>query len=218
MKVLIACEYSGKIRDAFLKKGHDAISCDLLASKSPGPHYQGNVLDIINNGFDLMIAHPPCTYLCCSGLHWNKRRPGRESETVKALEFVKKLMAANIPKICIENPIGKINTEIRKPDQYIQPHEFGHDASKKTGLWLKNLPKLKPTKHIEGRFVCCGIEIKEGVKSLICPNCNGANTIKRRYGNQTNSGQNKLAPSKDRWAKRSETYQGWADAMADQWG
>lgn len=197
MRVLVACEYSGVVRDAFLRKGYDAISCDFLPSDSNfGPHYQGDVFDIINSGFDLMVAHPPCTYLCSSGLHWNKRVPEREQMTLDALEFVQRLLNADIEKICLENPVGRINTAIRKPDQYIQPYEFGHDASKKTGLWLKNLPKLKPTKYIEPRMV-------DG---------------KPRWGNQTDSGQNKLPPSKDRWKLRSATYKGWAEAMVNQWG
>lgn len=197
LKVLIACECSGIVRDAFLAKGHNAISCDLLPTKSPGPHIQGDVLDILDDGWDLMIAHPPCTYLASSGLHWNKRIPGREEKTKEALEFVKKLMEAPIPKICIENPVGKIGTAIRPADQYIQPYEFGHNASKKTGLWLKNLPLLKPTgPFIKPRYV------------------NG----KPRWGNQTDSGQNKLGPSKNRWYKRSKFYKGWAKAMAEQWG
>ena len=196
MKVLVACEYSGVVRDAFIKKGHDAISCDLLPTESPGPHYQGDVLDILSDGWDLMIAHPDCTYLCSSGLHWNGRVDGRQEKTDLALEFVKILMSAPIEKIALENPIGRINTAIRKPDQYIQPYEYGHDASKKTGLWLKNLPKLTPTEYIEPRII-------KGLK---------------RWGNQTDSGQNKLPPSEDRWKIRALTYQGWADAMAEQWG
>ena len=196
MNVIIACEFSGVVRDAFLRKGHNAISCDLLPSDVPGPHYQGDVFDIIDDNFDLMIAHPPCTYLCAAGLHWNKKRPGRAQKTEEALAFVKKLMAAGISKICIENPVGRISTAIMPPDQYIQPYEFGHNASKKTGLWLKNLPKLKPTKYVEPRYV-------EG---------------KKRWGNQTDSGQNKVSPSKNRWKIRAKTYQGIAEAMADQWG
>ncbi len=196
MKVLVACEYSGIVRDAFIKKGHDAISCDLLPTESPGPHYICDVFDIIDNGFNMMIAHPPCTYLCSSGLHWNKNNIERQQKTEDALNFVRKLLNANIGKICLENPIGRINTAIRKPDQYIQPYEYGHDASKKTGLWLKNLQKLKPTKLIKPRYI------------------NGL----PRWGNQTDSGQNKLPPSKYRWKLRSATYQGWADAMAEQWG
>lgn len=196
MKVLVACEYSGKVRDAFIAMGHDAISCDLLPTDSPGPHYQGNVFDIINDGFDLMIAHPPCTYLSVSGMHWTKRGLRDPQLTEDALKFVSDLMDAPIEMIAIENPISIISSRIRKPDQVIQPWHFGHDASKKTCLWLKNLPLLTPTNIIEPRIV------------------NG----KERWGNQTDSGQNKLPPSKDRWKIRSETYKGIADAMAQQWG
>lgn len=196
MKVLVACEYSGRVRDAFAKLGHEAISCDLLPTDSPGNHYQGDVLDILNDGWDLMVAHPPCTYLSVSGMHWTKRGLRDPRLTEDALEFVNKLLNANIEKIALENPISIISTRIRKPDQIIQPYEYGHNASKKTCLWLKNLPKLIPTKYIEP-------EISNG---------------KKIWGNQTSSGQNKLPPSKDRWKIRSETFQGIADAMANQWG
>lgn len=151
MKVLIACEFSGTVRDAFISKGHEAISCDLLETESDGPHYKGDVFDIINDGFDIMICHPPCTYLCSSGLHWNKRIEGRQQKTEEALEFCKKLMECNIPKICMENPIGCISTRYRKPDQIIQPWMFGHGETKATCLWLKNLPLLCPTNFVEGR-------------------------------------------------------------------
>lgn len=143
MKVLVACEYSGKVRDAFTTLGHDAISCDLLDSETPGKHYKGNVLDIIDEGFDLMIAHPPCTYLSVSGMHWTTRGLRDPKLTEDALEFVNRLMQCNIARICIENPISIISTRIRKPDQVIQPWMFGADASKKTCLWLKNLPLLQ---------------------------------------------------------------------------
>lgn len=196
MKILIACEFSGIVRNAFSSRGHDVISCDFLPTELDGVHYQGDVFDIINNGFDLMIAHPPCTYLCCSGLFRNKNNPERAQKTLEALNFVRKLLTANIDKICLENPVGRINTAIRKPDQYIQPFDFGEDASKKTGLWLKNLPKLEKTKYIEPRWV------------------NG----KPRWANQTDSGQNKLPPSKDRWKIRSKTYPGIATAMSNIWG
>ena len=195
MRVLIACEYSGAVRDAFIREEHDAMSCDLLPTDVPGPHHQGNVMDIIDQGWDLLIAHPPCTYLCSSGLHWNKRVPGRQEKTENALRFVEELLAAPIPMIAIENPIGCISTRIRKADQTIQPYQFGHDASKATCLWLKGLPPLKPTRYVEPRIV-------NGLK---------------RWGNQTDSGQNRLPPSKDRWKIRSETYAGIAEAMAQQW-
>lgn len=196
MKVLVACEFSGTVRDAFIKAGHQAMSCDLLDTESLGPHYIGDVKDIISDGWDLMIAHPPCTYLASSGLHWNNKRPDRALKTEESLNFVRELMDAPIPMIALENPIGCISSRIRKPDQIIQPWWFGHDASKATCLWLKNLPKLLPTEKVEPRMV------------------NG----KPRWGNQTDSGQNKLAPSPDRWKLRSITYSGIAQAMADQWG
>jgi hypothetical protein len=196
VKVLVACEYSGRVRDAFLALGHDAMSCDLLPTDAPGPHYQGDVQDVLGQRWDLMIAHPPCTYLASSGLHWNKRQPDRAVKTEAALQFVMALLNAPIERIALENPIGCISTRVRKPEQVIQPWQFGDDASKATCLWLKNLPPLKPTKLIPGRLV------------------NG----KRRWANQTDSGQNRLSPSADRWKKRSETYQGIAAAMADQWG
>lgn len=195
MNILIACEYSGIVRDAFLKKGHEVISCDLLPTETKGPHYQGDVLDILYNDWDMIIAFPPCTYLCSSGLHWNKRRPEREKKTKKAFEFVMKIANSNCEKIAIENPIGCISTKWRKPDQIIQPYYFGEDASKATCLWLKNLPILKSTKYVPPRIV------------------NG----KKRWSNQTNSGQNKLGPSQDRSKIRSKTFLGIAEAMANQW-
>ena len=148
MRVLVACEFSGIVRDAFIDKGHDAISCDLLPTERSGKHYQGNVLDIINDGFDLMIAHPPCTHLAVSGARWFK---DKQKEQQDALEFVMALMSANIAKICIENPVSIISSKIRKPDQIIQPWQFGHGETKKTCLWLKGLPSLTPTDIVEGR-------------------------------------------------------------------
>ena len=213
MRVLVACEYSGRVRDAFISKGHDAISCDLLPTERPGPHYQGDVRDILRQGFDLMIAHPDCTYLTNSaawaykdGPYHQKVKPGtavggeRRSLREGALVFVRLLMDAPIKRIAIENPVGVISTAIRPATQYIQPYEYGHDASKKTGLWLKNLPPLIPTCHIAPR---------EAIHNGIAV---------RRWGNQTDSGQNNLPPTDDRWQIRARTYQGWADAMADQWG
>lgn len=145
MRVLVGCEFSGTVRDAFAKRGHDAWSCDLLPTEKPGNHYQQDVLSVLHLGWDLAIFHPPCTYLTSSGLHWNKRVPGREQKTQESLEFVRVLLAAPIPRIALENPIGRIGTAIRPADQTIQPYEYGHDASKATCLWLKNLPKLRPT-------------------------------------------------------------------------
>ncbi len=216
MKVLIACEYSGRVRDAFLALGHDAISCDLLPTDSPGPHYQGNVFDIINDGFDLMIAHPPCTYLSVSGMHWTTRGLREPKLTEDALEFVKRLMSAPIDRIAIENPVSVISSRIRKPDQIVNPYQFGEDASKKICLWLKALPPLRQTEFVEPRLVCCGVEVQNRDK-YGCPNCGGERVARPRWGNQCDSGQNKLLPSPDRWKERSRTYQGIADAMAAQW-
>lgn len=196
MRVLVACEYSGTVRDAFLKLGHDAMSCDLLPTDALGPHYQGDVQDVLGHGWDLMIAHPPCTYLSVSGMHWTARGLRDPQLTEDALAFVRLLMNAPIDRICIENPVSVISSRIRKPEQTIQPWQFGHDASKRTCLWLKNLPTLAPTSIIEPRIV-------DG---------------RKRWGNQTDSGQNRLGPSDDRWKIRSETYAGIANAMAEQWG
>lgn len=147
-KVLIACEFSGRVRDAFIDNGCDALSCDLLPTDQPGPHYQGDVLDIIDDGWDLMIAHPPCTHLAVSGARWFHKK---QQEQKEALHFVQRLMDANIPQICLENPISIISTRIRKPDQIIQPWMFGHGETKATCLWLKNLPHLEPTNEVSGR-------------------------------------------------------------------
>lgn len=216
-RVLIACERFGVIRDAFIKAGHDAVSCDLVETAVPGPHYTGDVRDILEDGWDLMIAHPDCTYLCSSGLHWNHRVPGRAQLTEEALDFVRLLMAAPISRIAIENPMGRIGTAIRKADQAIQPYEFGDNASKRTGLWLKNLPLLKPTKYVEPRLVCQDCKSVFAYGHHKCLKC-GSHRYLPRWDNQTDSGQNKLGPSDDRAMLRAKTYQGWADAMADQWG
>ncbi len=198
MRVLIACEFSGTVREAFRALGHDAWSCDLLPSADHSPfHYVGDCRWFAENvePWDLMIAHPPCTYLASSGLHWNKRRPERAAWTEQALNFVQDLMCLHgiIPRIAIENPIGCISTRIRKPDQIIHPWQFGHDASKATCLWLQGLPPLVPTDVLPGGRAA-------------------------RRANQTASGQNKLPPSPDRWALRSITYPCIAAAMAAQWG
>ena len=201
LKVLVACEYSGRVRDAFIARGHTAMSCDLLPTDVAGPHYQGDVFDIIDDGWDLMIAHPPCTYLSVSGMHWTTRGLRDPQLTEDALDFVQRLMDAPIAKIAIENPISVISSRIRKPDQIISPYQFGHDASKKTCLWLKDLPLLTPTQMVEPRIV-------------ITPSGKPA----KRWGNQCdNYGQDKLPPSADRWKLRSATYQGIANAMAAQW-
>jgi len=197
MRVLVACESSGVVRDAFIRAGHYAASCDLLPSESSlGDHHQCDVLDVINRDWDLLIAHPPCTYLSVSGMHWTTRGLRDPKLTEDALDFVRLLMDAPIPRIAIENPVSIISTRIKKPNQIIQPYHFGHDASKKTCFWLKGLPPLRPTLFVEPRLV----------------------GDKQRWANQTDSGQNKLTPSKDRWKLRSETYLGVAEAMAAQWG
>ena len=195
MKILVACEFSGVVRDAFIARGHEAMSCDLIPTESPGPHYEGDVRDVLGNGWDLMIAHPPCTYLSSSGMHWTRRGKRHQSLTDEAIDFVKILMKAPVKHMALENPVGVISTLIRKPDQIVQPWMFGHDASKATCLWLRNLPHLEPTGIVKPRMV------------------NG----KKRWANQTDSGQNKLSPSDDRWKKRSVTYPLIAKAMADQW-
>lgn len=183
MRVLVACEYSGTVREVFKARGHDAWSCDLLDTDVPGQHYKGDVRDILHSDWDLMIAHPPCDHLAVSGARWfkEKQADGRQQA---ALDFVSLLMEASIPKIAIENPVSIISTHFRKPDQIIQPWQFGHGETKATCLWLKGLPLLKPTNIVEGR------EAKV----------------------------HKMGPSPDRWKLRSKTYQGIADAMAEQWG
>jgi len=252
MRVLVACEFSGTVRDAFAAKGHDAWSCDLLPTERPGNHYEGDVLQHLSEGWDLMIAHPPCTYLCSSGLHWNHRTPGRDQLTEEALAFVKALLNAPIPKIALENPTGRINTAIAKPTQKVQPWQFGHDASKGTCLWLKGLEKLKATKIIAPKgwqqvvyaadlvlcdcceeawcnlhgdhysdCSCIGPTEDDVIRKVIDGYEFGTRenpAPKPVWGNQTPSGQNKLGPSADRWKERSKTYQGIADAMAEQWG
>ena len=198
MKVLVACEYSGRVRRAFSAMGHDVLSADFEPSDDHSPnHYQGDCFDLINDQhFDLMIAHPPCTYLAVSGMHWTTRGYRDPQLTEDALEFVQRLMDAPIARIAIENPISVISTRIRKPDQIIQPYQFGHDASKQTCLWLKGLPLLTPTEYVEPAMV------------------NG----KKRWANQTPAGQDKTPPGPDRWKIRSRTYEGIAQAMATQWG
>jgi len=148
MRVLVACEFSGVVRNAFSARGHDAVSCDLLPTESPGEHYQGDVLEILDAGWDLIIAHPPCTYLAISGARWWQNRQAEQKE---AIEFFKKMLFAPCKKVCVENPVGIISTVLQKPTQYVQPWEFGHGETKKTGLWLRNLPKLEPTNVVPGR-------------------------------------------------------------------
>ena len=185
MKVLIACEYSGRVRDAFIKIGHDAISCDLLPTDATGPHYQGDVFDIINYPFDLLVAHPPCTHLSVSGSrHFDaKRMNGRQQSAVSFFMRIVR-QSAHIPMVAIENPVCIMSSLYRKPDQIIQPWQFGHGETKATCLWLKGLPKLTPMNIVEGR------------EARI----------------------HRMPPGPDRWKLRSTTYQGIADAMAEQWG
>ena len=194
MKVLIACEYSGRVRDAFTKLGHDAMSCDILETESPGKHYKGDVRDVLGGGWDMMVAHPPCTYLTVSANKWYKDQPERKSGALvgqarrdareDAIFFFMLLMTCNINKIAIENPIGVLSSKYRKPDQVIQPWQFGHGETKATCLWLKNLPKLESTNVVDGREQRLHL----------------------------------LPPSIDRAKIRSKTFQGIADAMVMQWG
>jgi len=149
LRVLIACEFSGIVRDAFIEQGHDAVSCDLLPTDSPGPHYQGDVFDIIDDGWDLMVAHPPCTYICNGGMNWLNRRPEWRFRRELAVGFFMALIEAPIEKIAVENPIGHMSTRYRKPDQIIHPWMFGHPYKKDTCLWLKNLHNLQPTCIVE---------------------------------------------------------------------
>lgn len=194
MKVLVVCEHSGIVRDAFTKLGHDAMSCDLMKSDTEGKHYKGDCFDLDWSEFGLVIAHPPCTALCVAG----NRHYAHTEARVKAALFVDKMWQQNPKRLCIENPVGGINylLPLMPKPQYIQPYEFGEDASKKTGLWLRGLPKLKPTKYVPPRIVAG----------------------QKRWGNQTDSGQNNTSGSLDRSLRRSRTYQGIADAMAAQWG
>ena len=191
MKVLVACEYSGTVRDAFIAQGHNAMSCDLLPTEVSGPHYQGDVLDILDDGWDLMVAHPPCTHLAVSGAkHFHRK----QVEQAEALDFVRLLLGANIPRIALENPVSVISSRIRKPDQIIQPWQFGHEATKTTCLWLSGLPQLVPT-NIVGK----------GARHVT----KGGKSLPAWYN---------LPPSADRWKKRSATFPGIAQAMAEQWG
>ena len=203
MRVLVACEYSGRVRDAFIANGHEALSVDLLPTDQPGPHFQGDVFDVIDDGWDLMVAHPPCTYLTGSGARWlylpqtpeeataglpKQRDEARWADLAAGAEFFRRLGAARIPRIALENPVMMGHATklhgLGRATQFVQPWQFGHGETKRTGLWLKNLPPLVPTNIVEGR---------EG----------------RIH---------KLPPSPDRWKLRSTTFQGIADAMGSQWG
>ena len=195
LRVLVACEFSGIVRDAFIARGHKAYSCDLLPSERPGPHRQGDVLDVLGNGWDLMIAHPPCTYLCNSGVRWLTTEPGRLAHMVDGARFFKALLDAPIPLKAIENPIPhRYATDIigRKYDQIVQPWMFGHPETKATCLWLDGLPPLKPTDNVKAEM----LRLPPGERGRI------------HY----------MSPGEDRGKLRSLTYQGMADAMAEQWG
>lgn len=196
MKVLVACEFSGVVRDAFAKRGHDAWSCDLLPTERPGQHIQGDVLKVLNDGWDLMVAHPPCTHLAVAGAaHWKKKQSdGRQQE---AARFFMVLAERKIRMIAVENPPGIMTKIYRKPDQYIEPYQFGHPCKKKTGLWLKGLPALKPTNIVEPKYYHSqphGMAYKN--KSMTLSSIGGHRSEK----------------------ERSRTFQGIADAMAEQWG
>ena len=202
MKILTACEFSGCVRDAFAARGHDAWSCDIIDSEQPGNHIEGDVLDILGNGWDMMIAHPPCTFLCVTGNRWmaekyRDRFPTRAQDREDAIRFFMALVDAPIPKIAIENPVGIMSSHYRKPDQYVQPYYFGHPHSKKTGLWLKNLPKLEPTNIME-----------EGAR-VTFPSGRNMPLWYKEIGD---------LPIPERAALRSRTFQGFAEAMARQWG
>jgi len=199
MKVLVACEFSGRVRDAFIARGHDTVSCDLLPTEQPGPHIQDDVLDHLDGGWDLMVGHPPCRYIANSGVRWLCSKEylapvgivhnPRYWEMVKARDFFMKLLQADIPKICIENPIPHKYAELPKYNQIIHPWQFGHSEKKSTCLWLKNLPKLVPLKFVDNR-----------------------------KNPDRNESVFREPPGPDRWKNRSRTFQGIADAMADQWG
>lgn len=195
MRVLVACEYSGTVRDAFLRRGHDAMSCDLLPTESPGPHHQGDVRDVIGYGWDLLIAHPPCTYLANSGARWLYEDPDRWQHLIDGAVFFREMLEAPIPKVAVENPVmHKWARKIvgRRPDQTVQPYQFGHMESKRTGLWLRGLPLLRPTDDVEVDM--------------------------RKLPAKERSKVHYASPGKDRWKVRSAFFAGIADAMADQWG
>jgi len=190
VKVLVACEFSGTVRDAFIARGHDAMSCDILPAETPGPHHQGDVLEVLDRDWDLIVAHPPCTYLTNSGVRWlyDDRYPLRWRDLIDGAVFFRTMLEAAAPRIAVENPVmhgwaSKI-TGAGRPTQVIQPWQYGHGETKATGLWLKNLPKLVPTNVVEGR----------------------------------EARVHRMAPGPDRQKERSRFFRGVAGAMADQWG
>jgi hypothetical protein len=211
MRVLIACEFSGIVREAFRARGHEAWSCDLLPSEQPsGFHFEGDIWPAIElMKWDLMIAHPPCTFLTDSGNRWFKSDPDRMDKMLHAVRFVKDLWHAPIERICIENPIGRLPRQWRMWDQKIHPWQFGHREPKPTCLWLKNLPRLKPTNIIPESPICvCGGR-RDMHPNASCKRFQSSTRITRIH---------REPPGPDRWKNRSRTYQGIADAMAEQWG
>lgn len=239
MRVLIGCEKSGTVRRAFAARGHQVVSVDTEAAEDGatfegysdiGFHWRGDIIDFIYNNstqlkdthFDLFIAHPECRYMSVSGMHWTHRGLRDPQLTEDAVAFARLLFDAPYPRICIENPVSILSTRIRRPDQIVQPYEFGSDASKKTCLWLKNLPVLTPGKFVAPRMVCPTCRKVTGLvpaSSEGCPYCGcEPGLLRPRWANQTDSGQNRLGPSDKRSAMRAETYPGIANAFADQWG
>lgn len=197
MRVLVACEFSGVVRDAFAERGHTAWSCDLLPTERPGNHLKGDVLEALGWGWDLVVAHPPCTYLCSMGIWWNHKRPERKPLTEKAAEFFMRLWESPVPRLAIENPVGTMNTRFRKPDQIINPWQFGDEATKPTCLWLRGLPRLEPTNIVgRGKFY------------------NKANGHRMSAWSHKCSGTRKA----ERARIASRTFPGIARAMAEQWG
>lgn len=211
MRILVGCESSGKVRDQFIARGHDAVSCDLLPADNGGPHIQGDLLAVLRDGWDMMIAHPPCTFLTVAANKWmlpeyRDRFPNREQDRADAIAFALALWDAPIEKIALENPVSILSTtRLGEPAQTIQPYMFGDDASKRTCLWLKGLPRLQiPAEHLWAQ-----------PRKDIDPR-NG--NVVDRWSNQTARGDNKLPPSEDRWKVRSETFPGIAQAFAENWG
>lgn len=207
MKALIACEFTGRVRDALTAAGWDAISCDFRETQSPGKHHKGDVLDFLKKDtWDLLVAFPPCTYLAGSGWHWNYSKVGRHASSLRAADFAEKLFfSKNAKRVCLENPVGKLSAFIGPPSQVIQPYHYGDDASKRTCLWLRGLPLLRPTGYAKPRQVSDEMDLLGdpiGVK---------------RWSNQANDGQNKLGESKAREMIRSKTYLGISKAMGEQW-
>jgi hypothetical protein len=198
LRVLVACEFSGIVREAFKAKGHDAWSCDYLPTEIPGKHYQDDVMDIINNGWDLMIAHPPCTYLCVPGAHYLHKQRDRWWKMYSAKDFFFKLLNSDIPKICVENPVPHKYAQLPPYNQIIHPWQFGHEVSKRTCLWLKNLPKLNNTDVMENH----------GERYL------RTRHQQEKYGKWSNSKWYAKSDAKE----RSKTFPGIAAAMAEQWG